>query len=232
MYYGLGAMIANPVPITKIVLTIVQPRCFHPDGNIRSWETTGMELLDFAAQLVSDAKNTEDPDATLKTGDHCRWCKAQGICPAIQDKALSTAQMVFAPAVSYDPAKLADTLEKLDQIEAWAKSVRSFAYSEAEAGRIPPGYKLVDKRATRKWKEGLQAANVAMVFGVELDQVLETKMKSPAQVEKLVGKSAAKDLEELTVKESSGRNLVKESDARRPSLGNQASDVFETIETL
>jgi len=139
MYYGLGALHNNNFPIKKIVLTIVQPRCYHPDGPVRSWETDPITMLDYAATLIEDAEATEKPNPKFETGDHCRWCSAQGICPKMHEKAITTAQSVFeATTGSYDPRKLADTLRSLDQIEAWCKAVRSFAYNEAESGRIPP----------------------------------------------------------------------------------------------
>ena len=74
LYYGLGALMALKVPCAKIQITIVQPRCDHPDGVIRSAEYTALELMDFAADLEEDAIATEKPDALVKEGSHCRFC--------------------------------------------------------------------------------------------------------------------------------------------------------------
>lgn len=230
MYYGLGALHQNKLPIKKVVLTIVQPRCYHQDGPVRSWETDPITMLDYAATLVEDAIATEKPDAPLIDGGHCRWCNAQAICPKVHEKSITTAQSVFeATTGSYDPRKLADTLRQLDQIEAWCKAVRSFAYTEAEAGRVPPGFKLVDKRASRKWKENTTVLDLIAVFkGLPKDQFTETKIKSPAQVEKFLSKTDKPKLEALTVKESSGKNLVPEDDSRI-AIAPKIKDVFEVI---
>lgn len=233
MYYGLGALHMNGFPIEKIVLSIVQPRCFHPSGPVRSVDVSPMVMLDYAATLVEDAYKTEEPHPALKVGDHCRWCAAQAICPAMHKKAVESAKMVFDNVVPYDPVLLSDTLVALDAIESWAKSVRSFAYSEAEAGRIPPGFKLVDKRASRKWAPGVEEhpSSIYKVLGLYREDIVEEKIKSPAQVEKLIGKDKTKkaELEKLVVKESSGKNLVPLSDDRR-SIAPTVKDVFE-IET-
>lgn len=254
MYYGLGALNALKVPVETVKLVIVQPRCFHKDGPIRSWETDVIRMLDFVADLIEDAKATEDPNAELVTGDHCRWCPAQASCPALSEKALILAKQTFTPADSYDPQKLATTLAALNAIESWAKSVREFAYREALHGRVPPGWKLVEKRATRKWKPEVDPDYINAKIGLKPHETTEQKMKSPAQLEKFLQhslgdrmrlvkaqatKSGAPNEEaqqkliwdkfnECIVKESSGTALVPEEDGR-PALKLDAKDVFDVI---
>lgn len=230
MYYGLGALHENKLPIAKIVLTIVQPRCYHEKGPVRSWETDPMEMLEYAATLIEDAEETEKPNAKFKTGDHCRWCRGQATCPLKHTQAIEAAKNVFTPMVTYDPAKLADTLGKLDQIEAWCKAVRSFAYGEAEAGRIPPGYKLVDKRASRKWAQEVNLDHVIKLFPQlsSTDLLTEPELKSPPQVEKLLSKKEKPLLEQLIVKESSGKNLVPMID-KRIEIAPKVVDVFDIL---
>jgi hypothetical protein len=228
MYYGVGAIHANRLPLKNLVLTIVQPRCWHKDGPIRSWSTDIFTIVEYVDELVKNALNTERPNAPLKTGEHCRWCSAQGVCPQMSQKSLLAAQSVFSPSY-YDPEKLSETLKILDQVEAWAKSVRSFAYQEAEAGRIPPGFKLVDKRASRKWREGISGVDFAMSFPeITSSEFFEMKMKTVAQVEKMLPKHLRSELESLSVKESSGKNLVQVDDDR-PEVLSRTREVFEKI---
>ena len=233
MYYGVGALYQNNFPIRKLVLTVVQPRCYHDKGPIRSWETNPANIMEYEATLVEDAVKTEQSNAPLKTGDHCRWCAAQAICPAKQKQAIEVARDVFAPTETYDPIKLANTLRQLDQVESWCKSVRSFAYSEAEAGRIPPGFKLVDKRATRKWIEGVDAKKLAATFTLrkESDFYSPAELISPAQCEKIISKGEKNFLEELTLKISSGKNLVEdnEKNSGRMAIAPKAAEVFELL---
>jgi hypothetical protein len=216
LYYGLGALISTQFPCTEVELIIVQPRCNHPDGAVRSWKTTVSHVLDFAIELAEDAAKTLEKDAPLSSGDHCRFCKAAGICPQIHKDAQSLARIEFSPVLSYDPKALADTLDKLDVVEAWAKSVREFAYREAQHGRIPPGYKLVEKRATRKWTDEQRVLQIAEQ--AKLSDMTETCLKSVAQAEKTLGK---KDFEyyfaPYVVAVSSGLTLAHESDKRPPA---------------
>lgn len=220
LYYALGALITLKFPARFIEIVIVQPRCPHPDGPIRSWTVTTDYLMDWQADLLDAVKATEQPNALLKAGDHCRYCPAAGIpgkCSAIEGKAQALAKVEFTPMVQYDPAKLAQALHDMNAVEARIKAIREFAYAEAEAGRCPPGWKLVAKRATRRWREDESVIVNRLEESTHLtggDFYAEPSLKSPAQIEKLLPKEHKKILEELTVKESSGHTLAPADDKR------------------
>lgn len=228
MYYGLGAMHALGLPVVEIELTIVQPRCYHPNGPIRSWKTTPARLIDFVADLIDDAKATEDPNAPLNPGDHCRWCPAKAICPALKEKSLTLAAQSFTSLAPYDSQKLAATLSMLPTIETWVKGVREFAYREAEHGRPPPGWKLVDKRANRKWREDINQDNLARNLGLKQPEIFESKLKSPAQVEKMLSKEVKKVFDQFVTSESSGKTLVPVAD-KRPEAKERAVTDFDSL---
>ncbi len=233
MYYGLGALLKTKVPCSNVKLVICQPRYPHREGPVRSWFINPADLIDFTAHLIERAKATEEPDAPLFPGDHCRFCPAAGTCPALHSEAMAAAQMDFTPAESnYDPIKLADVLSKLPTIEAWIKNVRSFAYSEAERGRIPPGYKLTPKRATRKWRDE-QAAKEFLTLELGLDPadcLKPSKLNTPPQIEAMLTNKADKELlNTLVLKESSGNNLVPE-DSKGESVKPAIEAQFSKIE--
>lgn len=216
MYYGLGALISMNVPCEEVELVIVQPRCPHPTGKIRRWCFPAIDLIDFQADLKEFAEATEKEDAAIVPGDHCRFCPAAAICPALHEKALSQAKVEFQPNCSYDPAKLGETLSWVETLEAWGKQVREFAYREAMHGRVPPGFKLVQKRATRKWKsdEETTAQKLSATFGLEAAELYTTDLKSPAQIEKFLDREGKNALEDFTIKESSGLTLASIDDPR------------------
>lgn len=230
MYYALGALITTGFPAETVEMVIVQPRCFHADGPIRRHTVPALELLEFAADLIDYAKATEDPDAPLHAGSHCRWCPAAGKpCKELERVAFETAKAEFAPTLSYDPQHLADTLAKLPALEAFIKTVREFAYGEAEHGRTPPGWKLVEKRATRKWRNESDAEDVLSEAGLLPDEIYEPPaLKSPAKIEKLLGKEDRALLNDLVTKESSGYTLAPESD-KREAVKKDAASEFSAI---
>ncbi|TXG77610.1 DUF2800 domain-containing protein [Candidatus Dojkabacteria bacterium] len=230
MYYGLGALLSTGMPADEVELIIVQPRCPHPDGPVRRHRFPAINLIDFSSDLVEAAIRTTYKDAPLIPGDHCKFCPASGICPKLHEKAVEVAKEEFSPALSYDPKKLAETLNWLPALEGYIKSVREFAYREAQHGRTPPGWKVVAKRAIRKWNDSVKAWKVLKEdFDLPEDEILESKMKSPAQVEKLIPKHLKNEFKELVTAVSSGVTLVPESD-RRPAVQSTAKlDFMDAI---
>lgn len=248
--YALAALLTMKLPAKTVVATIVQPRLPHPDGLIRSKEYAAVDLIDFHADLMNAQTNVgaaatfgeeylklrnRAPEAAaewegkfLKPSEKgCRWCLAAPTCPKLKSQSTALAKKVFAPAMAYDPAELADVLDKLPLLEAWCKNVREFAYAEAERGFVPPGYKLVEKRASRKWRDDATALRqLAEGTALLYDQMVETKIKTPAAIEKLLGKKDAGILDELTTKESSGHTLVHDSD-KRAAVRLDAKAAFE-----
>lgn len=221
-YYGLGAMLSLGLVCKDIELTIVQPRCAHEDGPIRTWAFEAVTMIDFMADLLEAALATEKPDAPLVAGSHCKFCPAAGVCPELKAVANVTAAAEFAPSLSYDPVVLSQTLERLPLLETWVKGVREFAYSEAERGRVIPGWKLVDKRPTRKWaNEEVVFRDLALHTALAFDDIHDVSIKSPAQIEKLLPKEHRKILETLEVKVSSGKTLVPTAD-KRPGVAEAA----------
>jgi hypothetical protein len=233
-YYGLGAALtlAKGREIDQVKMTIIQPNAPHADGVIRTETIDAIELMNFAADLLAAARKTLDPDAPLVPGKHCRFCPASAVCPAQRKQVQALAQVAFeampldvppAPE-TLPPDMFADILQKLPILEDWATAMRAHALRELEAGREVPGFKLVPRRPTRKWASETEAAAViANELMVEDDEMYNRKLKSPAQIEKIVGK---KNLPaDLVVKESSGYTLAPDSD-KRPAVQLHAGDAF------
>lgn len=228
MYYALGALTTLGYKPDLVELVIVQPRCPHEDGPIRWWKLETLDLYGFMTDLVAAAKRTEEPNAPLISGDHCRWCPASGICPELNRKTMALTQTHFSPVADYDPTKLANALMLLPMVENWVKSVRDFAYREAQHGRVPPGFKLVAKRATRKWtSEEVAVKNLSDVLFPE--DLYEHKLKSPAQIEKILAKEHRGRIDTLTTAESRGQTLVPDFD-RRPAVTHDPQSLFSPVE--
>lgn len=247
LYYGLGALLANPQwkPV-EVEVVIAQPRCPHSDGPVRAQIIPVVDLIDFAGDLVDAVTRTEDANAAyeawnansmelwattwLKPGDHCRWCPAAATCPMLKSKAQETAKQVFAPGVPFDQKNLAETLEWLPVLEAWIKNTREFAYAEAEKGHDIPRHKLVEKRATAKWRDGV-AADLAAKLCIDLSALFdEAPMKGVTDIKKWVPGKNDKErnefLKPFVVRESSGHTLVHESD-KRDAVKIDAKSAFE-----
>ena len=241
--YALATLLTFEYPAQQVTATIVQPRCPHSDGPVRSVTYDVADLVDFHADLMDAIEQVDNATGSaqsygwqgsmpvfaedyLKPSDKgCRWCLASPICPKLKGMAQEAAKKVFAKGQPYDPAELAATLDTLPLLEGWIKNVREFAYEEAERGTTIPDWKLVEKRATRKWRDEQRAIQDLQELGVDYEQLFEKKFITPAAAEKLLGKEQRAGLDELCVKESSGHTLVHGSD-KRPAIKVDAKSAF------
>jgi len=258
-YYALGVWLSldgRQYPVERVVMTIVQPRKEHPEGFIRSEEISIDDLAVFANELLEAARATLAPDAPLKTGNHCRFCPAKAICPALYEETRNIAASEFDVIPEQEPAivqvtpqvelsepeivlppipealsreEIAKILTKLPILDDWSAAVKEYAEKEAKAGRPIPGFKIVERRAERKWTNENAAAKAILdqTEGVPESEIYETpKLKSPAKIEKALGKRRFKSLASFVTKKSAGTKLVPESDPR-PAL--TAGSEFELL---
>jgi len=212
-FYAAGAMLDPTLddlfnPELPTVIAIVQPRI--EDGtSIDIVET--QELKAFVQSVAAAVKTGQGPHAPLNTGPHCRWCPAKVTCP----KKLG----LVANLPTIDSAKLGEQLAQAEEAENWAKAVKLFAYNEANNGNVADGWKLVAKRATRKWIDAAAAEKAlrGAGYGMQVRHICDRVLKTPPAVEKIL-KAKGKTLPEGTVsKESSGTALVEISD-KRPAI--------------
>jgi hypothetical protein len=228
-YYALGAVIAlgDEYPIENVVMTIVQPRVSHPDGVVRSDTIPYAELIEFAAELMDAARETLKPDAKLSAGSHCRFCPASGVCPEQRSHALAVVQSEFEVVVDAEfvppapetipPQQFSEMLGQLHVLDDWMKAMRATATAKLERGEDVPGFKLVAKRATRKWTDEDAVEQLLKAEKYEPDEIYEPRdLKSVAQIEKLVGKKAfaSSKMAGAVAKVSSGYNLAPAHDPR------------------
>jgi hypothetical protein len=236
-YYALGALLSldKDEPCEHITAGIIQPRADHADGPVREETFAVGDVLDFAGELLDGVDRTLAPDAALNPGGHCRFCKAAAICPAKRDQAFELAKIEFGEdnvlpdridprAMSIE--QVANYLLVADQIEDWLRALRAHVQHELEQGNAVPGWKLVNKRATRVWADQGDVVKWASKMGLHEDELFDKKIKSPAQLEKIVGK---KNLPaELVSAVSSGFTLAREND-KRPAAQLFAGQEFTAI---
>lgn len=245
-YYAIGAALwLGPTkPVTEVEVTIVQPN--GSTEAVRRVTYTVPELVEWAKELVARAKLTQMPDAPLQAGAWCRFCPAAVDCPARASEALAVAQIEFADGVALsdtmpDEVRLmsgerkAEILTKAALLEGWLKDVRQSAFDDLK--RDPnsvPGWKLVDKRPVRSWRDEQEAATAIRRLGAD---PYSTEVISPAQAEAAVAETLpgkTKKARTVAAKEalagfvqsvSSGPTLAPEADPR-PALPAAGSEFF------
>jgi hypothetical protein len=188
---------------TEVELIIVQP------PYVKRWVTTLDRVDEFEKELAAAVKIAMKPDAPLASGDHCKWCAAKPVCP-VMTGAVDRALKVKVDALPMD--QIAHYLEQAPLVEAFIRDLQQLAHGLLESGTKVPGWKLVNKRATRQWTNEDKAEAWMEARGIYPLQ--EPKLKSPAQAEKDMKKMKEKLPDDLVVAVSSGSTLAPENDSR------------------
>lgn len=207
--------------IARLTIHIVQPRAQHVAGPTRKFDVDLIELFEFEDRLAAAAKTTDDPNAPFNPGPWCAdtFCKLFATCEHARRYALEAAATEFgtvdiettaAPIEELTPEQEGRILREADFLLARVKAVQERAHAIAMQGKMPDGFKLVAKRANRKWKDEKDAERAMLDHCIEPFQ--PAKLKSPAMAESgFPGKNSDQRkaaMSDLVVKKSSGFNLV------------------------
>jgi hypothetical protein len=187
----------------EVELIIVQPPA------VKRWVTSLERVKAFETELVHAVKLALKPDAALASGDHCRWCAAKPICP-VMTGAIDRITKAKIEVLPVD--QIAHYLDQVPLVEAFIKDLQQLAHGLIEEGKAVPGWKLVNKRATRQWIDEDKA--VAFLSGVGVEAWGEPKALSPAQAEKALKKAKIELPDDLVVAVSTGSTLAPENDPR------------------
>jgi len=217
MFYAAAAMRTDAAKwafngATEIECVIVQPTARTP---VKRWLTTPTRILAFERELFAAVRAAMGPKPAMVSGDHCRWCPAKPICPLLTGSAERALQ---AQIKALDAPMIGEMLGKADLLEQWIADLRALAFQMLEQGGVVPGYKLVPKRATRQWVDPEQAQAALEGIGLDQTELTETKLLSPAQMEKVLKKRKLSMPADLIVAVSSGNTLATEDDPRPAAL--------------
>lgn len=253
-----------PYPFSKIRMTVVQPKLALKRGQaIRSIDTTVRELLGNLGTIVSQAHRTDQPDAPLIPGDlQCKYCPVKA-CSARAQKAMESVEMMFptvtpetqvTPDVAFQSAdkdphsmtdqQLAQLLEAAPLVRQMIENAEAEVLDRLKRGIKVPGFKLVNGRGSRNWSlPEEQMAERLIKMGIPKGEVYETKLVSPAKVEKLKwkakkgGEEVVKQLTERQlatlekdyITKMSGKITVAPESDSRPAITVDAAPLFAPI---
>lgn len=237
MIYGLGALHfiwSKQTEITKkaisvlqmvdtVELVIVQPNGLNmsEDDYVRTWEISASDLIYWGVHVLKAAiAATLQENAVLRAGKHCKYCPAISGCPEQAKNALAIAQTEFDNPIlpaphQMTPEQIVKVMDMAAVFKDWADQVKAFAQHQMELGVQLPGYKLVQKKSNRKWKDELDAAaRLTQILG---ENAYKKKLLSVAQAEdqlKLI-KLKPEELAGYWEKPDTGLSIAPESDKRR-----------------
>lgn len=212
--YALGAIneFGFFYDIEKVKMTIVQPRL----DSVSTDEVTADELLKWADEYLKPrAELAMKGEGEFCAGDHCKFCKANAICRTRAEKNLEIAKYDFANPPTLDNEEIAHILTISDDLSKWIKDVESYALQQALQGENFPGYKVVEGRSNRKWKDENEVGKVLLANGFQENIIYTKKLDGIGKIEKAIGKKKTSELlGDLIIKPSGSPTLVVEGDKR------------------
>ncbi len=234
--YALGAYEAFKIlyPVETIRMSIVQPRI--GDG-ISEWECSLKELLAFGeyvkrkAVLALEGRGEFVPDEKA-----CRFCRAKGRCRARSEE---KARLAFSPGYGKKPplisnGEIGEYLRQGIGVAKWVSDLQETALKECLAGKEVPGWKAVEGRGSREWKDPDAAFKTLAEGGIDEALLWERRPVTPPALEKILGKKEFKELAAGCVVQKPGKPaLVQESDSRPAVTDNMtAKEAFKETEGI
>ena len=227
--YALGALndFGFAYDVNRVEMHIYQPRI----NNVSDCTLMVEDLMEWAEKTVKPiAQKAIKGKGSYSAGEWCKFCPHAGRCRKltqicteyVETHSLRAAVPVLAPH------EVAEVLAMEPLISLWLKRVKAQALTTLLDGGEVPGWKVVEgKLGNRKWTDELQVAAALDAAGYSKDEITETKLLSPAAMDKALGKKKVAELLDSLIDRSPGAPTVVPASDKRP-VYNRADD-FEVL---
>lgn len=216
-----------------VYMEIDQPRRSH----LSTWSITVADLRAHVAKIGRAAAVALATPATGKraAGDWCKFCPARAECEErvrfVAGSMIEGLQNLDVIPTQPDRSKLGFYLSRVQAIRDWCSAVEQEAHDALVRGEKVDGYKLVlGRQGDRKWTDAGEAATFVISHGVPREKVYESKLRSPAQIEKLLPKEARPLLAPLITRSPGSPTIAPESDPRPAYTGPSADGLQDLTE--
>lgn len=222
--YALGAIaeFSFLYDIKMVKMTIIQPRL----DSISTDEISVKDLLEWAEKVLKPtAELAFKGKGEFKAGEHCGFCRAKSICKARADKNMELAKYDFQKPTTLDNDDIAYILGKVSDLVKWAEDVKDFALEQALKGEEFTGFKVVEGRSNRKYKNTGKVAEVLLSNNYGENKIYKPReLQGLTNMEKLVGKKKLNNLIGDFIEKPQGKPvLVPEAD-KRPVFNSAKAD--------
>lgn len=241
MFYAAGALNTERAwitdeladdPTTPVTLAIIQPLNAQSGNDIvQHWTTSVGDLAAYMDTLRAAVEEAQREDARIAKGPWCDFARCKTVCPlylnavgALGEKLATLKAKQAASNGSPDDRldwgqRYADLLEMAELVDPLVAEIHAQAHAYAEQGSDIPGWGLEAKKAgARAW--AVEERLLKLFFKrhrVKMDEWTERKIKSPAQIEKIMkarGVEVPKHYVQAGV--SSGTKLSRVEKVKRP----------------
>ena len=232
LLYALGAYLAYEMifPVEHIKMSIIQPRL----NNICTWECSLDYLLAFAKKAQEKAVMTLNSEGDFNCGEHCKFCKAKATCKARANANLELAKYEFKSVDLLTLEEIGEILQKAHDLDTWVKEIEKYALAESLKGNNVPGWKAVNGKGSRSFKNTDDAIKVLKENGIAEELLYERKYLTLAQMEKVIGKKDFNNLVGDLIVMNAGKPTLVEVSDKREAITNRikAEDEFSVVDDI
>ena len=226
--YALGALeiYDSLYDIKEISMTIFQPR----RENVSTWTVPVEELKAWAEEeLKPKAAKAYQGEGEYMPGPWCTFCRASTRCRARADENLKLAQMEFKMPPLLTDSEIEEVLTILPDLTKWANEITAYATDAAvNHGKEWHGFKVVEGRSVRKYKDENAVAEKAVISGYK--DIYRKSLIPMTEMQKLMGKTKFEEiLGSLLVKPPGKPTLVPKTDKRMTMNVTNAKNEFNEI---
>jgi len=228
--YALGALeiYDSLYDIKEISMSIFQPR----RENVSTWTVPVEELKAWAEEeLKPKAAKAYQGEGEYMPGPWCTFCRASTRCRARADENLKLAQMEFKMPPLLTDSEIEEVLTILPDLTKWANEITAYATDAAvNHGKEWHGFKVVEGRSVRKYKDENAVAEKAVISGYK--DIYRKSLIPMTEMQKLMGKTKFEEiLGNLIYKPPGKPTLVPNSD-KRPAMNvadakNEFNEIME-----
>lgn len=174
-------------------------------------------------------KKAYDGEGEYLPGEWCTFCRAAVKCRARAEEKLKLAQSEFKLPPLLTDSEIEEVLSKLSDLTKWANEIIAYATDAAvNHGKEWHGFKVVEGRSVRKYKDEDAVAEVAKANGYK--DIFRQSLITLTEMERLMGKSKfEKILGDLIYKPPGKPTLVPLSDKRPAMNVSNAKNEFNEI---
>lgn len=219
--YALGALdlFDGIYDIEMVSMTIYQPR----RENVSTSTVSKENLYQWAEEVLKPkAELAFNGDGNYCPGEWCQFCRAAVKCRARAEAKMKLATFEFALPPLLSDEEIADILSSIGDLTNWANEIIAYATDAAvNHGKKWPGFKVVEGRSNRKYKDEEAVAEAAKNAGYR--DIYKQSLITITEMEKLMGKSKFNEvLGGLVIKPPGKPTLVPVSD-KRPEMNTSSA---------
>ncbi len=215
--YAVGAleMFGSLYNVDEVETTIFQPRM----ANISTWTINAKQLMHWATtELKQKAELAFAGKGTVHYGPWCQFSACNAVLRARYDYHHKLTRFQLCSPNLLTDSDVAEVLNHIDDLNRWAHEVKDYAADLAiNHGKQWPGFKIVEGRSIRHYKDEQAIARIAEANGIH--DIYQKKILPITKLEKQLGKKKFTELFSQEIVKPAGKQTLVPNSDRRQSIG-------------